>query len=174
MLAQTPVAVASPADAVVHYGFAGASLGLDLQAWRMKRPDAMCAPSGGKSEAIVCSVADQAIGGGYRARRLAFVFLDGRLAQIRFRSSIDGFSNVVATLKQDFGAPTVIRRDSVSLDGTNWPHVAFSWKNGRSTIQLTDPVAPGNRLSVTMTLDAAAARLSDPQAPGGLGATTAN
>jgi hypothetical protein len=103
-------------------------------------------------------VPDRPLGGGYFARDLTYRFIQGRLAQIRFHSSIDGFAFVVAKLKADFGEPADIRRGDIRLYGQAFAHVAFIWRNGRSTIELSDPATP-NQLAVSITSDAARTRV---------------
>lgn len=120
------------------------------------RPKASCAPE--KAGVVDCAAPDQPLGGGYFARDLNYRFIDGRLAQIRFRSSIDGFAFVVAKLKHDFGEPADLRRDVAHLYGHAFDHVAFTWRNGRSTIQMSDPVTP-TQLEVKITFDADKSRL---------------
>ena len=65
----------------------------------------------------------------YRARELAYGFVDGRLASVRFRSSVDGFAFVTAAMKQAYGEPAAITRDDIRLaNGFSMPHVALRWK----------------------------------------------
>src|ERR1700761_676964 len=102
-------------------------MGADLADLHRIRPKAICAP--GNAGVVDCVATDQPLGGGYFARDLHYRFIDGRLAQIRFKSSIDGFAFVVAKLKHDFGAPAGLRRDVVRLYGYAFDHVAFTWRN---------------------------------------------
>ena len=113
-------------------------------------PNAACTAPG--TAVLECVVSDQPIGGGFYARNLTFRLIDGQLAGIEFRTSIDGFAFAVARLKDKFGPPADIRRDSVKLYGRDFDHVAFTWRNGRSTIVLSDP-AELDRLSVRMYLN---------------------
>ncbi len=158
----TPPAAASalnPAPAL-RYGFADAWLGETLAEWRASRParaNAACGTGGGPA-VLVCRGAEADLGGGYAARELSYVFVDGRLARISFRTSIDGFAYVTAALKKDFSAPSQVVRDSQGPAGR--PHVSMTWRNGRSTIVLSDPVADAVHLSVRFTLDALADRVS--------------
>ncbi len=145
--------VAAPAP---RFGFAGITIGAGLADFRAVRPKAICAPETGGY--LDCTVPDQSISG-YLARDLTYRFRGGKLIQIRFHSSVDSFAFVVARLKSDFGEPVDIRRDEVKLDGPqrgglDLPHVMLTWRNGRSTIRLSDPATPG-QLAVSMTLDAA-------------------
>ena len=130
---------------------------MDLGAFSA-RPGIGCGP--GKARAVtVCRGPDVALGGKYFAREPTYRFLNGRLAQIRFHSSIDAFSWVTARLKKDDGQPGVIRRDTVRLQGVDLPHVLMTWKNGRSTISLDDPAETISQLDVSITRDTAAAQL---------------
>jgi hypothetical protein len=161
MLAQTPPpAPPSPPAAVQAqpFGLGQARIGMDLAAFRAR---AGIACSAGKALAVtVCRGPDLALGGKYFAREPTYRFLNGRLAQIRFHSSIDAFSWVTARLKKDDGQPSAIRRDTVRLQGVDLPHVLMTWKNGRSTITLNDPVETISQLDVSITRDAAAAQLA--------------
>jgi hypothetical protein len=149
-------AVAAPQ---VRYGFADAWLAESLADWRASRPDrarADCRPGGGP-RVVVCRGADQPLGATYAARDLTFVFIDDRLAQIRFRTSIDGFDFVTAALKRAAGLPDRIDRDT--LGSTGRPHLSMIWRNGRSTIVLDDPLAGAVNLGVRLTVDALAAEV---------------
>lgn len=130
---------------------------MDLNAFRA-RPGITCGP--GKAETVtLCRGPDLPLGGGYFARDLTYRFLGGRLAQIRFSSSIDAFSWVTARLKKDDGQPSAIRRDTAHVQGVDLPHVLMTWKNGRSTIALSDPVQSISQLDVSITRDTAAGQL---------------
>lgn len=156
--ASTPARSAAPA-AAQPFGLADIRIGMDLASFK-SRPKVGCAP--GKAQGVtVCSAPDRALGGGYFARDLTYCFVDGRLAQIRFRSSIDAFSWVTAQLKKDDGQPSAIKRDTAVFNsGVRLPHVLMTWKNGRSTITLNDPVQSLTQLSVSITRDTDAARLA--------------
>lgn len=147
---------ASTPAAPAPYSFAGMAIGANLDDLHAIRPKASCAPE--QSGVVDCVGPDQPVGGGYFARELSYRFVDGRLAQIQFKSSIDGFAFVVAKLKHDFGAPADIRRDDVRFYDRSVPHVAFTWRNGRSTIQMSDPVSP-SQLAVKISFDADKSRL---------------
>jgi hypothetical protein len=159
--AHAPTAHAAAATArAPRYGFAGADLGMDFAAWRASSPTAAAAPCRPVGDAQVCAVGSPDLGGDYRARDLTFTFLGGRLAAIDFKSSIDGFDYATAALKKRFGAPTtIVRSQFKSVDGVTLPHVAMIWRNGRSTIRLSDPIRSSLSLSVRLSLDAAANRL---------------
>ena len=104
---------------------------------------------------LVCHGDGVAIGGGFMARDPTYTFVDGRLAKIVFRASIDGFAYAMAALKHRFGTPNAIVRDRILVaDGVNRAHVAVTWRNGRSTITLNDPTADAAHLEVNMRLDA--------------------
>jgi hypothetical protein len=153
-----PVGVAPSASSVrVVYGLAGAALGEPASIWRSTASGraAACAPGPARDRILVCHGADIAIGGGFMARDPTYTFVDGRLAKIVFRSSIDGFSYAMASLKHRFGAPKTIVRDRIIVaDGLDRAHVAVTWRNGRSTIMLSDPTVDAAHLQVNMRLDA--------------------
>lgn len=155
-----PAAVAAaPAapPASPRYGFDQAWLGESLADWRASRParaTAACPAVPAQPSLVVCRGPDVDVGGGFAARELSYVFVDGRLARISFRTSIDGFDYVTAALKKTVSAPAAIVRDS--LGRTDRPHVAITWRNGHSTIMLSDPTPDAAHLSVRFTLDALA------------------
>ena len=152
MLAQPP-ALQPPPAAARPFGLGDARIGMDLAAFRA-RPGVACGP--GRSAGVtVCHGPDLPLGGGYFARDLDYRFVGGTLAQIRFRSSVDAFSWVTARLKTDDGQPTAIVRDSVAHAGERVPHVTMTWRNGRSTIALSDPVQSMIQLGVSITRDGA-------------------
>ena len=150
---------AAASKAATPFGFGGGVIGDDLARWRASARQASCEPPAARM--VACHAPDQQLGGMYYARNLTYRFLDGRLAQIAFNTSIDGFAFAVAKLKQAFAEPNAIVRDRVRLDGATLAHVTFTWTNGRSTIVLSDP-AFANQLEVKITLDAAAALLKGP------------
>lgn len=157
MLAQLPPPTPSAAIQAQPFGIGQSRIGMDLSALRA-RPGIACSP--GKAQAVtVCRGPDLPLGGKYFAREPAYRFVGGRLAQITFHSSIDGFSWVTARLKKDNGQPSDIRRDTVRLQGVSLPHVLMTWKNGRSTIALDDPVQSISQLDVTITRDSAVGQL---------------
>lgn len=146
------------------FGFEGAELGMDIASWRASSPNrdrADCKPSH-DPRILVCRTPALPLGGGYRTRDLTHVFVDGRLARVEFTTSVDGFAYATAALKGAFGQPATIVRDRVKIsDGAALPHVRMTWRNGRSTIELSDPRPTGETLSVRFTLDAAADRLAN-------------
>jgi hypothetical protein len=144
------------------YGFAGLMIGADVADLHSARPKAACMPQ--KDGVIDCVAPDQPLGGGYFARNLTYRFIDGRLVQIRFLSSVNGFAFIVAKLKHDFGEPADIRRGDVRLYDRPFAHVTFIWRNGRSTIEMSDPATP-NQLTVRITSDAAKAQMEINNAP---------
>jgi hypothetical protein len=116
---------------------------------------ATCQPGASPTHVITCSSPPVAIGGRQLAHDITYDFIGGRLARIRFLTSIDASDWVRARLDQRFGAPRNIVRDSIKIDKTvATPHVKAYWGNGRSTILLNDPEYDGSSLSVTYRLDA--------------------
>jgi len=153
-----PVAAAPGPAPSRPFGFDGASLNETLDAWRQStagRAGGPCAAAASARTLTVCSAPPLDLGGGYAARDLTFTFVDGRLARIAFRTSIDGFAFVTAALEKACGAPDAVVRDSAR----RMPHVSMRWRNGRSTIELSDPLPDYSHLGVAMTVDADAGRL---------------
>src|ERR1700744_4687654 len=132
------------------YGFAGVAMGSPQADLARVRPKAICSPP--VAGAVECRAPDQPLGGGFFARELVYRYTGGRLSEIRFHSSIDGFAFVVARLKQDFGAPSDILRDYVILYRHSFDHVRFTWRNGRSRITLSDPDTL-NQLALRMNFE---------------------
>jgi hypothetical protein len=164
MLAAVPPQSAASAEASkpppARYGFAGAFLGEGIEEWRGRRGASAalgCARAPNTTAIVVCRGPDIPLGGGYRARRLSYLFVGDRLAEISFEASIDAFDNVTASLKRAFGDPSLIARDTLKRSG--FPHVAMTWRNGRSTIHLSDPLTDYANLGVRLTLDALARQL---------------
>jgi hypothetical protein len=157
----TPAFV-QPAPAPVRYGLDDAMLGMPLNAWRTRHPTAKaCAASPG-GHVSTCVSDPLPISGGYVARSLTYRFVDQQLVQITFQTSINGFSDVMAMLHHTYGQPSKIVRDLAALkDHAVFPHVLMTWRNGRSTIRLSDPVPPGAMLSVRYRLNAADPKVLD-------------
>ena len=153
-----PPALPAPPPAPVRYGFRKAEIGMDLASWRASAPQRQSAPCAASSPGVlVCRTPDQPLGGDYRVRELSSTFVGGRLAKVSFSTSIDAFPFATAELKRAFGPPADIRRDRVRLqNGLDLPHVLMTWRNGRSTIRLSDPALRGGRLNVTIASDASA------------------
>jgi hypothetical protein len=138
------------------YGFAGASLGMTLADWRTAAGAAStgsCVAPRNDPHLLVCHGKSAPIGGDFLARDPTFTFADGRLVDISFKTSINGFDFATAALKRRFGEPKSIKRDSTKLaDGMVLPHVSMTWTNKRSTIKLSDP-APDLTVSVQFQSD---------------------
>jgi hypothetical protein len=141
----------------LRYGFAGGELGMDFAAWRASSPAAAAAVCTVQGVRQSCALSPIALGGGYKARNLTFTFQQGRLVSIAFVTSMDGFDYATAALKRRFGDPGTILRNTVRTgDGGSLPHVEMIWRNGRSTIELSDPLPSNLSLSVRFSLDGAA------------------
>ena len=131
---------------------------MDMAAWRASSPvraASSCTAQGARLQ--VCRIPDQPLGPPPRARGLTATFVDDRLASLAFTASIDSFSAAVGELTGAYGKPAAVVHDTATLpDGSVLPHVAMTWRNGRSTIALSDPAGRGGRMSVRYRLDAAA------------------
>ena len=84
----------------------------------------------------------------YRASGLRYLFVAGRLDEIDFDASVDAYSDVMAMLKQDFGAPTRTVRDSVRTSMGPFPRVRQTWRTPGGDISLVDPALDPVQLSV--------------------------
>jgi hypothetical protein len=87
----------------------------------------------------------------YRASGLRYLFVAGRLDEIDFDASVDAYSDVMAMLKQDFGAPTRTVRDSVRTSMGPFPRVRQTWRTPGGDINLVDPALDPVQLSVRFT-----------------------
>jgi len=157
-----PPPVTAPAG---RYGFNDAWLGESLVDWRASRPlraTLPCTPTARDAQVVVCRGPDHPFSSDVAARELTYTFVEGRLARIAFRTSINGFEFVTAALKKAFSTPDDIVRDQ--LRGSGRPHLAMIWRNGRSTIELDDPLPDMSHLSVSFTVDALAAKVAPPSA----------
>jgi hypothetical protein len=144
----------APAD---RFGFQSAWLGESMGDWRAHAPPAVTCAT--QARVTTCSAPPQPLGGGYEARNLTYRFVDGQLARISFRTSVDGFSWVTARLDGRYGRPDSILRDDIQAEALDIPHVQDTWRNGRSTIVLDDPTGDLRTLRVTYSLDALASAL---------------
>ena len=146
------------------YGFGGSELGESLDVWRTAAPGRRangCAGAPGTTGLTICRGADVPLGGGYFARALTYTFAHGRLVRIAFRSSIDAFTFVTANLKRHFSLPDRVVHDTVKVPNLGArAHVQMRWRNGRSTIELSDPGDSPVQLRVSLTQDAFAHQMS--------------
>ena len=178
--AHAPAPAVKPPPAVAHglLPLGGARLGLSLEAWRaLPWPgaegvgDADCAapartqaasPGGGAPSVLVCrrvhrygaySMADSLpLAGPYQARDPAFVFVDGRLSEVRFKTAADAFNLVTARVDKAYGKPAKIERDAVRLEAgaPAVPRVRMTWRNAAGSVVVTDPAADPNVLAVDL------------------------
>lgn len=157
----------------------GVRLGISLEAWRaLPRPvDAQgqvvadCQPHAGaapsaprlqSSERMECRYvgkygayelpASFPLRGRYRIRQPVFEFVGGRLAAIRFRTSTDAFSQLMATLRSNYGPPQRVERDTVRVEGVALPRVAARWARDGQIVSLTDPSSSPDQLEVRMAV----------------------
>ena len=155
--AVTPAPPPPEAAPVVRYGFEHAQLGESLATWRATASrDVACQRAG---RVTTCSGPLVPLGGGYVARNLTYRFVDGKLARISFRTSVDAFNWVRHRLDTRFGDPARVARNDILADSLDFPHVRDTWRDGRSTIVLDDPTRDMATLKVTYTLDALASAL---------------
>ena len=172
----------APAAAPSQLEFKGATLGMTLTDWKASpypgvgRIGPVCSGEAGAAAAgIVISAAERSegalvctyayadpgglraevpIGNGLFARRVRYVFRDGRLVAISYRASPDAFDAVVARVDAQLGHPSQMRRDQIRFsDGAVWPRVRMRWSSPAGVVVLTDPEASG-RLSVVFVTPA--------------------
>ncbi len=156
-----PPVAAPPARPAATFGFEDASLGETLADWRRGAERAgSCQPVKGALSATICAARPVRLGGHQIAHGITYEFVGGRLARIRFLTSIDAYDRVRARLDGRFGPPVSIVRDAIKIDQSfETPHLKAYWRNGRSTILLNDPERDGRSISVTYSLDALSSEL---------------
>jgi hypothetical protein len=151
-----PAVAERSATSPSRYGFAGGELGMAFAAWRASSPAAAAAACTVQGARQSCALSPIPLGGGFKARNLTFTFQQGRLVAIAFDTSMDGFDYATAALKRRFGDPETILRNTVRTgDGGSLPHVEMIWRNGRSTIRLSDPLPSNLSLSVRFSVNGA-------------------
>jgi hypothetical protein len=95
----------------------------------------------------------------YSVDDLRYRFDHGRLVEIRFRASIDAFSDVMAMLKRQRGPPTATIRDEVRTPNGRSARVTEMWRTAGGAIMLVDPSDSLTQLEVSLSepnIDAAA------------------
>jgi len=75
----------------------------------------------------------------YLATRVRYVFVGGRLAQIRYRASRDAFDDLIAILKSAYGPPRATQRDTMKTSMGRLDRVQMTWSAPTSRAVLTDP-----------------------------------
>ena len=68
-----------------------------------------------------------------------YVFVGGRLSQIRYRASRDVFDKVTHRLKAAYGPPHAVVRDQVQTEIGKLDRVRMSWAAPNDMVVLTDP-----------------------------------
>lgn len=87
--------------------------------------------------------------GSFVARAPSFAFVDGRLSQIRFRTSVDAFSRLDAWFTRQLGPPVQTMRDDVRFgQGFTFPRVRRHWRRGDVDVWLIDPSRRPDQLAV--------------------------
>jgi hypothetical protein len=85
----------------------------------------------------------------YFVRDPKYYFLNGRLTKVEFRTSVDAFDDVMATLKKSYGPATQTERDDFkSRVGLDLPRVQIVWRLSNGFVEITDPSSPPNQLEV--------------------------
>lgn len=153
-----PVAVFAPGPGALSFG--GARLGMSKADWLQLAPSgvttghaaASCAPApaGATVQGEVCTYATRygqvtlpqaiSLSGGYLAREPTYVFVDGRLRRIAFRTSLNAFSDLDARFTQRFGAPSQTSRRTLSIrSGFKFDEVIRTWRAPGGTVRIVDP-----------------------------------
>lgn len=153
-------------------GFDGATLGMSLADWKTLTPPAdagvdaqpVCTPQPTPGQ-VACAY-DSEVGhetlplqlrldDRYRARNVAYVFTSGRLTEIRFSTSVDAYSDVVAMLTTRYGPPSRTQRDTIKSEVGRLQRVRQVWRTPAGVVSLADPAPTPTALTVRM--DAAGA-----------------
>jgi hypothetical protein len=149
--------------------FQGTPLGTPLQAWLQKpfgdpsrpRVRPVCAkPSAGAPSTVCRYVARYGaitvgesfpLVGRYRARDVRYRFSAGRLSEVDFSTSSDGFDLVMARLKRRYGQPVQVLRDTAAYPhDIRLPRVRAIWRTPGGRVELIDPAASPTRMTVRL------------------------
>jgi hypothetical protein len=88
----------------------------------------------------------------YRARSPTFAFVNDRLVDVDFYTSIDAFNAVVTALEDAYGpATTTIRDVTPKYDGLRLPRVRKVWRLQAGLIELTDPSSRPDEITVRLS-----------------------
>jgi len=87
----------------------------------------------------------------YRADDVQYRFDRGRLAEIRFRASVDAFSDVMSLLERQYGPPTATVRDEVRTPDGRFARVTQIWRTADDAITLVDPSDALTQLEVSLS-----------------------
>lgn len=68
-----------------------------------------------------------------------YVFVDGRLSQIRYQASGDAFDKVTARLQAAYGPPHAVLRDEMKTEIGDIDRVHMTWTSPSGSTVLTDP-----------------------------------
>ena len=90
-------------------------------------------------------------GAGRKPVQVRYLFVRGRLSQIRYRAPLDTFAKVTARLKAAYGRPAAIVRDRVSTELGDLERVRMTWAAPGRTVVLTDPADAGLGLAVVLS-----------------------
>jgi len=180
-MAVAPASVAA-ATADPPLAFVGVPLGTSEAAWRALKPpgpipaharrlcsdDPAGAAAGLKPDgpgAVVCGAVDDygkiavpvafTWQGKYPLEQLRFVFVGGRLSEIRAQLPADAFDDVMARLDRVYGPATHEVRDDLRTKIGRIPRVTETWVRAAGRIDLVDPAVPG-KLSLRITASKAA------------------
>jgi len=80
-----------------------------------------------------------------------YVFLNGRLSQIRYRASRDAFDKVTARLKAAYGPPRAVLRDEMKTEIGDIDRVHMTWTSPSGSTVLTDPADAHLDLAVVLS-----------------------
>lgn len=89
----------------------------------------------------------------FLAREPSYLFLDGRLSGIEFRTSVNAFNHLDALFTARFGPPIQTLRDMLTTGyGLSIPRVRREWRTARADIWIIDPSARLDQLIVRYSL----------------------
>jgi hypothetical protein len=88
------------------------------------------------------------------------LFQDGRLAAIRYQTSINAYDALMAKLAPLYGAPTRTRRDRISTSLGRAPRVSQTWVTSDGRVELIDPGPDPARLLVTLSEPPSSSRIA--------------
>jgi hypothetical protein len=92
----------------------------------------------------------------FRVHHLAYVFKSGRLAEIRFRASIDAYADLLRRFSSAYGAPTHTVRGRTSSASRKAQRVRQTWATPSGVLTLVSPTSNLIDLSVRMAAGSSA------------------
>ena len=91
----------------------------------------------------------------YQANGLQYLFVRGRLVEIRFKASIDAYNDVAAMLEHQYGPPSATTREDAPAADGRLARVIQRWRSPLGEIVLADPSDEPTQLRVSLSASGA-------------------